>query len=273
MKYIYSSTPIELDFPVPDFDFKNCSPNRWNDLSQAKSQFWNSMSCMLPNLEYCTIKSLLPQISAINDENLKRHVNQFCSQETMHAKAHTKFNEQHLYRAYPMLPKFEAWERNIFSIFEKILPKKLNYSLYVAVEHWTAALSQYGLENPDNWFSNCDPNMYKLWEWHAVEELAHKSVCYDVNRYFGRHYLFDILGMVVVLLSIMLPGIIFRVIYLFWKDKILFKPSTHIELFKHLFGRNGVLQLTFKDLLHYFKPRYHPWDIDSMPLIKVYLNK
>jgi uncharacterized protein len=175
MKSTCSSTPIELDFYQPELSFENCNPRYWNDLSEVKSHFWNALSSLLPNVEYFAIRVLHTIIPSISDEKLKGEVIQFCKQESMHGNIHTRFNTQQLHTAYPLLIKLERWENSLFVFFASSLSSKLYLSLFVAVEHWTAAFSQHGLDDPDIWFPNCDTAMYKLWEWHAVEELAHKS--------------------------------------------------------------------------------------------------
>ncbi|MGZ8339678.1 MAG: metal-dependent hydrolase [Telluria sp.] len=267
---MHSSTPVELEFPVPSFDFRECDPAGWNGGSLPKSHFWNTMSSLLPNIEFCAIRSLVPLAPSITDEKLRREVGQFCAQEAAHGTAHSHYNSERLHGRYPKLAAIEAWERAMFTFFARRLPRSLFLALFVAVEHWTAAFSQYGLEEPDGWFDGCDATMFRLWEWHAVEELAHKAVCYDVFRYLGGRYLSLVAGMALLLCAVMLPGIALRMTYLFWKDGVLFKPRAHLGLLAYLLGRRGVLTKTARDFIHYFNPRYRPWDVDSMPLIRAW---
>ena len=51
---------------------------------------------------------------------------------------------------------------------------------------------------------------------------------------------------------------------------LLFKPRAHFGFAAYLFGRRGVLTRTALDFLHYFNPRYRPWDVDSLPLIRAW---
>ncbi|MFZ6818816.1 metal-dependent hydrolase [Undibacterium sp. Ji22W] len=269
----FSTSPIALSFPVPNLVFEGCDPQRWNGGSIVKSQFWNSMSSLLPNIEFCAIRSLMPMMQHINDSKLRSEVRLFCDQENAHGTLHSHFNREHLHTNYPLLKSIEAWERHCFSWMSKFLPQRLFLSLFVAVEHWTAAFSQHGLCTPDAWFAESDRTMFQLWEWHAVEELAHKSVCYDVYRYFKGGYVTQVMGMLLLLLFIMLPGICVRLVYLFSKDKVWWHLGTYRELAAYLLGRQGVLRKTFKDFLRFFNPRFRPWDINSLPLIEAYLTQ
>lgn len=272
MTSTFSTSPMAINFPIPNLQFDDCDPQRWNGGSIVKSQFWNSMSSLLPNIEFCAIRSLMPLIQKIDDAKLHKEVLLFCDQENAHGTLHSRFNREHLHTNYPQLQNIEAWERHCFSWMSKFLPRRLFLSLFVAVEHWTAAFSQHGLSKPDAWFADSDSTMFALWEWHAVEELAHKSVCYDVYRYFNGQYLTQITGMLLLLLFIMLPGICLRLIYLFVKDKVWWRWRTYRELASYLLGKQGVLRYTFRDFLCFFNPRFRPWDVDSLPLIKAYLT-
>src|SRR6266404_1364103 len=159
----HSSTPVELNFPEPEFDFHTCVPNLWNGSSIVKSHFWNALSSMLPNIEFFAIRKLLPIIPTIDDEKLHGEVIQFCDQEAAHGKAHVRFNAERLHASYPFLIKIEAWERGLLSIMGKAMPTRLFFALFVAIEHWTAIFSHFGLENPEGWFADSDPTMYRLW--------------------------------------------------------------------------------------------------------------
>ena len=273
MKTTYSTTPVAFSFPIPELDFRDCSANRWNGGSIVRSHFWNCMSSLLPNIEFCAIRSLMPLVKLIDEPKLHAEVKLFCDQEAAHGTTHSRFNSQHLHTRYPFLLKIENWERKLFSLMAAVFPRKLFLSLFVAVEHWTAAFSQYGLAEPDAWFCNSDSTMFTLWEWHAVEELAHKSVCYDVYRFFKGGFFIQVIGMLILLLLIMLPGIVLRLMYVFAKDGVSRRLSTYVELCKYLFGRQGVLRKTFGDFLSFFNPRYRPWNIDSKPLIEAYLSR
>ncbi|WP_169708667.1 metal-dependent hydrolase [Trinickia terrae] len=273
MNKTYSHTPVPLDFPVPEFDFAGCDARRWNGGSAVKSHFWNTFSSLLPNIEFCAIVTLLPIVKRIDDAKLNMETSQFCRQEGEHGNAHSRFNAQRLHPDYPFLTRMESWERSLFKRLSIWLPLNWNLALFVAVEHWTAAFSHFGLQRPDDWFSECDPTMFSLWEWHAVEELAHKSVCFDIFRYFGGSYFSRVAGMVLLLALIMLPGIFARMAYLFWKDGIFFKPATYKGLFSYLFSRTGVLRTTFLDFLGYFRLGYNPWNLDSRPLISAWESR
>ena len=273
MKSSYSTSPAAFHFPIPELDFQACSANRWNGGSMVRSHFWNCMSSLLPNIEFCAIRSLMPLMKLIDDPKLCGEVKQFCDQETAHGTNHSRFNSQLLHTRYPFLRKLENWERWLFSKMADLFPRRLFLSLFVAVEHWTAAFSQYGLAEPDAWFEKCDNTMFALWEWHAVEELAHKSVCYDVYRYFKGAYLSLVIGMVLLLFLIMLPGIMLRLVYMFAKDGIAWRFSSYRELLRYLLGKQGILRKTFGDFLSFFNPRYRPWNIDSRPLIEAYLSR
>ena len=65
-----------------------------------------------------------------------------------------------------------------------MLPKSTQLAATTYMEHFTALLAERLLE--DKQFANkADPEMIKLWQWHAIEELEHKAVAYDVYELAG----------------------------------------------------------------------------------------
>ena len=52
------------------------------------------------------------------------------------------------------------------------------------MEHFTALLAEQLLDD-EHFVRQADPEMIKIWQWHALEELEHKSVAYDVYELIG----------------------------------------------------------------------------------------
>lgn len=63
----------------------------------------------------------------------------------------------------------------------RVMVEKL--ALIAGIEHFTAVLGDWVLNHPFEKF-NADPEMVDLFRWHGAEEVEHRSVAYDVARYF-----------------------------------------------------------------------------------------
>ena len=65
----------------------------------------------------------------------------------------------------------------------KTLSRERQLALTVAMEHFTASLAEFLLKNPEA-MDTVDPTVRKMMLWHAVEEIEHKAVAFDVYRAF-----------------------------------------------------------------------------------------
>ena len=69
----------------------------------------------------------------------------------------------------------------------KMLPKRTQLAATTFMEHFTALLAEQLLED-ETFQSLADPEMIKIWQWHALEELEHKSVAYNVYEIIGNSH-------------------------------------------------------------------------------------
>lgn len=265
-----STTPVEVNIRhhQPVFDFKCSGLDDWNDRCAARSHFWNGISALLPNMEVFCVKAVSDEIGKIHEPKLREEIRQFCRQESEHAGHHGSFN-QLLYQHYPGLTAIERAERGWLSLLAR-LPSKQFIAIFVFFEHMTSIIGHRGLEAPDNWFHNADAQLFELWQWHALEEVAHKAVCFDCHRALGGGYISRLFGAVVSFLFMLLPSLTSRIIYLAFKSGQWRRWRYWKALLGLLFGRTGVVRLCFLDVLTFFKPGFEPWQMDSRALLASY---
>lgn len=248
------------------FQFQDDDFQYWNDGSPAKTHFWNALSLGLPQLENSVVKIMSQVRESISDERLREDVRVFCMQESRHAVSHNQFNvgaaEQR-----PFMKKGSTVEGSLLRFINRISSKRFMVGMFAGFEHVTAIISHYGLDDPDRWFSNCTPEVFRLWEWHAVEELEHKSVCFDVYRHLGGSHLMRCLSMFVVTFLVLFPSVALRLIYFLWKDGRLFERRTFKDIYGLIVAKEGVLRVVAAEYFNYFRFRFHPWDQDSSYLI------
>jgi len=267
-----SSTPIDVEIECRNipFNFSIDDAGYWNDNSPVKTYFWNSLSLGLPQLENAAVKTIANVLPSIKDEALNKCAKVFCMQESTHAIKHGVFNSAFLQGNHQ---SFINLDNKIFAFVIGLLPQKFTLGLFSGVEHITSIISHVGLEQPERWFGNCNPEVYRLWDWHAMEELEHKSVCFDVYNYMGGGWLQRCITMLFVTFFILLPSVSVRLLYLLWNDKKLFLGRTWKQIFSLLVGRDGVFRLILGEYLEYFKKNFNPWDQDSRSLISAWKKK
>lgn len=112
----------------------------------------------------------------VGNDKLQAEISAFIGQEAMHSHAHADFNNSWRRDDY-QLDSFMAWLARE-DARAKSLPPKVQLAVTCAFEHFTAMLGEYVLRHPEL-VDSFDKEAARLWLWHAVEELEHRSVAFD----------------------------------------------------------------------------------------------
>jgi uncharacterized protein len=215
---------------------------------------FNGYNLMFPTFERFFIRSVLYYKDRITDPQLKAQVAAFVSQEANHARAHEDYFALLEQQGYPVRRHLKRFDRYTGTI-ERLASPKLRIAMTAAAEHYTATLANIILHTP-SLVERMAPEMQKLIVWHAVEEMEHRSVAFNVMRQAEVGYLVRILAFLMVTLDSLL-----------WVNlgSFLFLRTDRISLFRSLryklrFRREfpAVSGLFRRSLLAYFRRGYHP---------------
>lgn len=147
--------------------------------SPLMSHFLTALSSTFPVGEQFFVHSVRNVRDQVKDATLQAQIAAFIGQEAMHSKAHTEFNQAWRRDDYN-LDSFQAWlERQNKHVRD--LPPKVQLAITSAFEHFTALLGGYILKHPEV-LSTLDEDAMKLWVWHAIEEIEHRAVAFDVYQ-------------------------------------------------------------------------------------------
>lgn len=153
------------------------------------------LSAIFPPGEDIFVRSVRRYLDQITDPDLKKRVAGFIGQEKTHGLQHRELNEQLTAMGYPT-----AWFEYLLGSTERMekfldkqypspdrLPRLRHFFLgfTVAAEHFTAVWAENILKSPEIQAMMDDPEIKNLLNWHALEELEHKSVAFDVYRAVG----------------------------------------------------------------------------------------
>ena len=121
--------------------------------------------------------------------------------------------------------------------------------------------------SPDNPMINAaDPVMQELWDWHAAEEMEHKSVAFDVFRAMGGDEKMRkrALRQATWFLTVDIVG---GLIHMLRRDGKMWNWKIWKEGFRFLFGDNGILRRVYPAYKDYFRDGFHPWQRDTRELL------
>ncbi len=242
-------------------------PRHWFANSRAATQLANGVNLLFPAGERFFIRSVRHYLDRVSPE-LAAQVKGFFGQEGRHAQAHERLFDTLRAQGFDVDTLLERYEALAYGVIEKKVPHKLSLAVTVALEHFTALLAEDALTTDE--LANAHPEVRRLLEWHAVEELEHKAVAFDVLEEIDPGYALRILGMIVATLT--LGG------FWMWATHELLKQdgSSLWEGMRELRElRKRAPESTSKSatsvfargIREYIRPRFHPMDRDHSTLI------
>ena len=251
----------------PRLDFNRPIERFYIDGNPVTTHFFNALNLLFPDGERFFVKSVHDHARELADPTLLREIRAFAGQEGQHANQHERFFavlQAQGYDLQPLLGPFRKLAR-----FSRYLPRALRLSITAGAEHYTASMASLVFEH--DMVRDCDPTMRDLIMWHALEEIEHKHVAYDVFVTLYPHsYLLRVLGFVIATLVIALfavPG----------TRMLLLQDGRAKRLSLADYGaaraalRQGKTARFTKamraSLLRYFVPNFHPNQQDDGPLL------
>jgi uncharacterized protein len=250
------------------FGEKDSAPAKYfagNDI--VMSHFVALLSGSFPQGEEGFIRSVRRNADQIADPTLKKRVAGFIGQESVHGQEHRRVNAHLIEMGYPIAffdsPKMLDRRLRI----ERRVGARAHLAATAAAEHSTAVLAEHILTRDEVQALMWDEEIRHLFNWHALEELEHKSVAFDLYRAVGgteRLRIFPMAIAIVLTVPIALVGTLVAVAL----DPIARRQPIRIAReFLHLV-RGPLLKGILRDLTLYLRPGFHPDDIDTRALVE-----
>lgn len=247
---------------------KALDPQRWwYNGDPVGTAYMNALSLTFPRGEAMfidTVKFYRDQAPPA----LQAQIKAFIQQEVVHSREHLAFNrlvEEAGYNAAGIDARIS--ERMAEA---KDAPPAVRLAITVALEHYTAIMAHDFLSRPET-FAGVDPQITRLWLWHAIEEVEHKGVAFDTLALATAHLSPFRRWLLRSLVMLKVTG-------RFWSGRLrdmgdLFAqdgirtPRTWAKTAHFLLIHPGPLRRIFPAWLAYFKPGFHPWDHDDSHLV------
>jgi len=168
-------------------------PRRWFAGSVMASHLANGVNLLFPAGERFFVRSVRHYLDRIDDPELVAEVRGFFGQEGRHAQAHERFFDTLREQGYDIDTFLDMYDRVAWGVIEKHSTPALRLAVTVALEHFTAILAEDALTSGE--LDQAHPVMRSLLAWHAVEELEHKAVAFDVLRAVNPSYALRVAGL------------------------------------------------------------------------------
>ncbi|CAN5815925.1 metal-dependent hydrolase [soil metagenome] len=246
------------------FSVDDSVPKHWHGRGRAVTIFFDGLSIFFPHGERFFISSVRARRHSIGTE-LQRDVALFTAQEGIHGREHDAYNEHLAKIGYPVAELEKRVER-ILRFAKKALPKRSQLAVTCALEHFTGMMALLLLGEPKN-LDGAHPTMGSLWRWHAAEESEHKTVPFDVFRAAGGTEV-ERMGMMLVTSVVFWGKVFHHQVRLMHADGCLWSAKEWGSLGRFLFVDPGTMWTLGRAWISYFRPGFHPLDIDDGALLE-----
>ncbi len=236
--------------------------------SPIMSHLLTALSSTFPIGEQFFVHSVRNVRDKVKDEKLQAQIAAFIGQEAMHSKAHAEFNDAWRREDYN-LDRFQAWLARK-NIYVKTLHPKIQLAITCAFEHFTALLGGYILRHPEV-LSTLDDDAVKLWVWHAIEEIEHRAVAFDVYQaVYGDD---KIRRMIMRSVTTGFASLtLYSATKLFMQDRKKSLPKIGGNIFGLYLLAKMLIQM-FPEYLSYYQKDFHPADIDYSKIVQYWKGR
>jgi len=179
------------------FDWSD-TPLHWVPGDPFSTHMINVLHLLLPAGEHWFIQVVNEAAPLVTDPELAAAIKPFVQQEAWHAQAHV-WVLQHLAEAgvdtTPYTDKLDRWFARIGSPKPGWPKLAQRWWLYrrlgdvAALEHFTAVLGQWIIQNQGLEQAGTDPVMLDLLRWHGAEEVEHRALVFDIYQQLCGNYL------------------------------------------------------------------------------------
>ncbi|MFG2090001.1 MULTISPECIES: metal-dependent hydrolase [unclassified Spirillospora] len=270
------------------FDWSQ-TPLHWVPGDPVATHIINSFHIVLPEGEKWFIQCVKDARPYIKDERLQEEIRGFIGQEMVHARSHQGVLDQILEangidvsRITGPAAKGNADRPAQMAALKKKNPRawrrRLRFELaaVASIEHYTAVLGQWIMDNDRFEKAGVDPTMLDLLRWHGAEEVEHRSVVFDVYKAVGGGYATRVAAWVVSLFFLYW-ALIGGSLYLLKQDPTIKKRVTPLRVYRsyrrsvRLGHVPGIFKLLLGEAPVYLRPNHHPSKVCSTPRALDYL--
>jgi predicted metal-dependent hydrolase len=252
-----------LDFRLDDQDI----PKYWFGGDPFKTRLFDAMSLIFPPGEKFFMTCVRDFRDQISDKQLLDEIKGFNRQEAQHSMVHHQYNER-LRQQGIDVDSLTGWlDKLLFKQYRNWFSRDYTLAITCALEHFTA-IGAHPLFDDRDVMKDADHRLRAMYSWHAIEEVEHKGVAYDVMNQYAKVGYFKRIG-AMLHASIMFPATIHYFTeqmlkmdgFSWWeRRKLQFKGLAWV-----LKPGSGLISPMIKPYFPYYKPGFHPWQEVDQP--------
>ena len=180
------------------------TPLHWVPDDPFATHMLNELHLLLPAGERWFIRVVDEAAPMVDEPELRAAITPFIQQEAWHAWAHQGGLDHLAEQGIDTKPYTERLEHWLSTLGNQRTnwPKPLQrWWLYrrladvAALEHFTAVLGQWVIQNRGLDYARTDPVMLDLLRWHGAEEIEHRALVFDVYQNVCGNYLLSAFSM------------------------------------------------------------------------------
>jgi predicted metal-dependent hydrolase len=243
-----------------DFGLDGDIPRYWFGGDPFKSRFWDALSIIFPPGEKFFMTCVRDFRGEISDPKLLDEIQGFNRQEAQHTLVHRQDNDRLRRQGIDVDALTKMVEDLINVEYRKRFSRKFTLSITSALEHFTSIIAHSLFDKRDA-MKDADHRVRAMYAWHAIEEVEHKGVAYDVMIDYAKvGYFQRVWGLVFA--TVIFPRTILRVQNALLKQDG-FSAWQRLKMSAKgmwwLFKPGGMLAPMYSHYFGYYKPGYHPW--------------
>lgn len=252
-------------------------PRSWLGGNLIATAIANSVNMLFPAGERFFVRSVRHYLPGLKPE-LRERVLGFFGQEGRHAQAHDRVNSAIAENGYRVEGFLRIYEQICYGVIERFSPPAVRLAATAACEHFTAIMADNFLSK-EEFVGSLDPTMRRLLQWHAAEEIEHKSVAYDVLMTVAPGYPVRVAGLVLassLLGMFWLLGIgvlLAQDVEQLGGQKVL-DDLRSIGRFRREHHEESIIKGIFMaGIRQYLRPDFHPDNLDNYDLARQLLDQ
>ncbi|HEV7449029.1 MAG TPA: metal-dependent hydrolase [Candidatus Paceibacterota bacterium] len=235
-------------------------PESWYNHNAFLTLFFSAGSIAIPEAERMVVRTVEEVAAKQKLPHLEKEIENIIHEESAHARVHDAFNKYLKTTGLPVEQHLQASRRITALASSKIFSLKTRLAICATIEHFTATGARHILDTGMFEGKEVDERMDRVWTWHALEELDHRSTVFDIYVAMGGGYVRRICSALVGTMFFLYGHHVCFISFL-RHEELLWNRKAWASGLPLLLGKGGIYREMFKDWLKLFRPGFHPTDI------------